>query len=180
LWGGSNHDSLGIVHLEELWLSEKRVSEFMDSVDLLRVKVQSDDSVGLHKNERIQLLSTRHILEIVLHAHLVENWDVFDHDSFVELVILVSSLLEHKKLIDLLLLHDKVLSRNNSKELLTYRLSHTNNLIWLSGLRLEKLDGDLSVDYESFSVKNENLINFGDKESINGLQVDTHGALKVV
>ena len=58
--------------------------------------------------------------------------------------------------------------------------SHTNNLIWLSGLRLEKLDGDLSVDYESFSVKNENLINFGDKESINGLQVDTHGALKVV
>lgn len=146
----------------------------MDGVDLLCVEVQSDDSIGLHENERIQLLSTGHVLEVVLHAHLVENWDVFHHYSFVELVVLVSCLLKHEKLIDFLLLHDKVLSRNDSEELLAHRLSHTDNLIWLSGLSLEQLDGDLSLDYETFCIKNENLINLGDKESIHGLQVNTH------
>lgn len=134
---GSNHNSLGIIHLEKLWLSQERVRELMDSVDLLCVEVQSDDSIGLHENEGIQLLTARHVLEVVLHAHFIEHWDVFHHYSFVELVVLVSSLLKYEKLINFLLLHDKVLSRNDGKEFFAHRLSHTDNLIWLSSLSLE-------------------------------------------
>lgn len=111
LRGGSDHNSLGIIHLEELWLSQKRVGELMESVDLLGVKVQSDDSISLHENEGVQ--TRGRVLEVVLHAHFVENWDVFHNNSFVELVVLVSCLLKHEQLVDLLLLHDKVLSRNN-------------------------------------------------------------------
>lgn len=178
LWRGSDHNSLGIIHLEELWLSQKWVCELVESVDLLGVKVQSDDSISLHENEGVQ---TRvGVLEVVLHAHFVEHGDVFHNNSFVQLVVLISCLLEHEKLVDLLLLHDKILSRNNSQEFLTDGLSHTDNLIWLSCLSLKELDWNLTLNHESFSVKNENLINFSDKESIHGLKVDTHGSLKVV
>jgi hypothetical protein len=55
----------------------------MDSVNLLSVEVQSDDSIGFHENERVQLLSWGSILEVVLHADFVKNWDVFYHNSFV-------------------------------------------------------------------------------------------------
>jgi hypothetical protein len=55
LGGGGDHYSLGIVHLEELWLTKQGVGELVDCVDLLRVKVQSNDSIRLHENERIQL-----------------------------------------------------------------------------------------------------------------------------
>ena len=134
LRGGSDHNCLGIIHLEELWLSQKWVGKLVESVDLLGVKVQSDDSISLHENEGVQ---TRvRVLEVVLHAHFVEDRDVFHNNSFVELIVFVSCLLEHEELVDLLLLHDKVLSRNNSQEFFTNGLSHTNNLIWLSCLSL--------------------------------------------
>ena len=119
-------------------------------------------------------------MEVVLHAHLVEHWDIFHNNSFVQLVVFVSCLLEHEQLVDLLLLHDKVLSRNNSQEFLADGLSHTDNLIWLSGLGLKELNWNLTLNHESFGVENENLINFSDEESIHGLEVDTHGSLKVV
>jgi hypothetical protein len=48
----------------------------MDSVNLLSVEVQSDDSIGFHENERVQLLTWRSILEVVLHADFVENWNL--------------------------------------------------------------------------------------------------------
>ena len=54
LRGGSDHNSLGIVHLEELWLSQKWVGKLVECVDLLGVKVQSDNSISLHENERVQ------------------------------------------------------------------------------------------------------------------------------
>ena len=135
LWGSCDHDCLGVVHLEELWLSQKRVGELVQGVDLLRVKVKSDDSISLHENEGIQ---TRvGVLEVVLHAHFVEHWNVLHHNSFVELVVFIACFLEHEELVNLLLLHDKVLSRNDSQEFLANRLSHTDDLIWLSGLSFE-------------------------------------------
>ena len=60
------------------------------------------------------------ILEVVLHADFVKNWDIFNHNSFVKLVVGVSNFLENEQLIDFLLFHDKILARNYSKELLTY------------------------------------------------------------
>lgn len=78
---GSNHNGLGIIHLEELWLSQKWVGKLVESVDLLGVKVQSDDSISLHENEGVQ--TGVGVLEVVLHAHFVEDWDVFHNNSFV-------------------------------------------------------------------------------------------------
>ena len=78
---GSDHNGLGIIHLEELWLSQKWVGKLVESVDLLGVKVQSDDSISLHENEGVQ--TGVGVLEVVLHAHFVEDWDVFHNNSFV-------------------------------------------------------------------------------------------------
>jgi hypothetical protein len=78
----------------------------MDSVNLLSVEVQSDDSISFHENERVQLLFLSSILEIVLHADFVKNWDVFHHNSFVKFVVGVIYFLKHEQLIDLLLFHD--------------------------------------------------------------------------
>lgn len=50
------------------------------------------------------------ILEIVLHADFVKNWNVFNYNSFVKFVVGVSNFLENEQLIDLLLFHYKILA----------------------------------------------------------------------
>jgi hypothetical protein len=78
----------------------------MNGVNLLSIEVQSDDSIGFYENERVQLLSWGSILEIVLHADFVKNWDIFHHNSFVKFVVGMSYFLENEQLIDLLLFHN--------------------------------------------------------------------------
>lgn len=114
----------------------------MDCLEFLRVKVERKHLLLLDKDDLVWVTVSVNILEVILHAHLVEVRDVLDYDSFDEFELIVGVLtsgslsFEDKKLVLLLLILDKVLTTDDSQVVLALILLHTDDLIWLPCLCL--------------------------------------------
>lgn len=84
----------------------------MNRLELLGVKVKREYLLFLYEYQLVRVTISIYILEMVLHAYLIKEWDVFDNDSFdqlklvVRIVALGSLPLENEKLVLLLLIFD--------------------------------------------------------------------------
>lgn len=71
------------IYAEEHWLHDKGHIELDHGLDLLGLEVQLEDQVWLREDYCGWLLSFGRVLEVVLHAHFIEYWQVFHNDSGV-------------------------------------------------------------------------------------------------
>ena len=60
----------------------------MNRVKLSCPKIQFKDFLTFNEYDRIGILATRWVLEMILHTHFVEKWNVFDNNS-VDLLVLI-------------------------------------------------------------------------------------------
>lgn len=126
------------------------VLELVDRLDFLGQVVQGEDLLLLNKDDLIWLAITVDILKVILHANLIEEGDVFDNYPFdkFEIVIGVVTLgalsLEHEKLVLFLLIFNEIFSTYDCEIVLTLRLLHADDFIWLSCLCLKQGNWDLS------------------------------------
>lgn len=122
------------------------------------------------------------LLEEELHANVVKPLNIFDFDSLIELELIILIHLEDKQLIDFLLHHYKILSRQYCKHSLWFWKAHWDDLVRLSCLCGQKLDRDLILlfHFKRFSVNYENLINFGNKDLTELGEIQTFRSLHIL
>lgn len=150
--GRNNGDRLVVIHCEELWLLRQGLSEGGYDVHFLGFDVHDDDRVLLGEDDLLRVSAFQR-LKVELHGDLVEDRVAFNHKVLdeAELVHLIGVWVldppEQEQLIGLLLLHDQVLTTDDTKHLLVGGDLHRNDLIWLPLIVsfIEEWDLDLAL-----------------------------------
>ena len=83
-------------------------------------------------------------------------------------------------MVDFLLLFNQVLTRHDGYEVLVVGFSHGDDLIWLSCLGWKQLDRNLAELFKCLVVEHVDFIDFGHKNSVILVQVQSHGAFKIL
>ena len=61
----------------------------MNRVKLSCLKIQFKDFLPFNEYDRIGILATGWVLEMILHTHFVEKWNVFDDNSIYLLILII-------------------------------------------------------------------------------------------
>lgn len=135
--------------------------------------------------DKYELVNFSAFLEISLseeelHANLFKLREIFENNSLVKLEFTLRIFPENEQLVDFLLLHHKILSGHNSQVGLIQILAHSEDLIRLSCLGLEKSDRNLTILLESVRIDDEDLINSRDKDLVGLCQIEAFTTFIVV
>jgi hypothetical protein len=128
-----------VIGHELVWLVKKGLFKTIDRCHFFCFKIKFKDFVSFCEQDGVSI-SLEIMLEVVEHANLVKDWNIFDHNSFVKLKLVIFKLtrtldsLENEELILLLLTHNEVFTTENGKPVLIFRFLKSDNLIRLSGI----------------------------------------------
>ena len=114
---GHQHQSLSVVHVEEIRLQKQSSSVFVDYIYLFILIVELKDAISFSEYQRVWLFIDFIFFEEKLHRHFVKNLDIFDQYPFMQDIIVIffeTFLFKNEELILLLLFHDQILSTDYS------------------------------------------------------------------
>lgn len=182
---GYHENSLIVILYELTRLIIQRLFELIQCVQFLTFVIEFKNFVILREYDGIRI-TFESFFEIVKHANFIENGQIFDYHSFVQLKLVIVKLtralhlFKYIQLVLLLLTHHQVFASKDGEPIFVLRFLNSNNFIWLTGLSGKQFDGYRATKLQGLLIVHEHFVYLGDENQIGGEDLNCLGAFKVL